>query len=65
MTDAEYLDAARLDNLETRLVREGKALCGQCNEPIHFHYYDKLWMDDRDRHQCQRTQSNHEPRSNT
>jgi hypothetical protein len=62
MTDNEYLDAARLDVLEDRLVREANALCGQCNEPIHFHP-DKMWVDNHDRHQCHGTQSNHEPRS--
>ena len=61
----DYLDAARLDILETRLVREGKALCGQCNEPISFHYDDKVWIDDGNRHRCKGTMSDHVPRAGT
>jgi hypothetical protein len=65
MTDEEYLDAARLDTLETSLVREGKTLCGQCNEPISFHHADEVWLDDGGRHHCKGTVSDHAPRAGT
>jgi hypothetical protein len=61
LTDREYIEARRLDALETSLVREGKALCGRCSEPIHPHG-GQIWVDDRDRHYCRGTTFNHFPR---
>lgn len=59
-TDEQYARSLR-DDRETQLTREGKTLCGACDEAIHFNHDAQLWVDAGDRHACKGTLHNHTP----
>jgi hypothetical protein len=61
VTEEEFAESRR-EVCEDHLVREGKALCGGCDEGVHFNHKAKLWVDDNDRHNCRGTTNQHKPR---